>query len=188
DRPDGEIGEFSCHCVTCVLSPWRRGTRTFLISCPSGTAVTCDRWQVTEGPFCCFRVPSREIAKTVEIASLNDGGRCGNCRFLSPRVRPLLVAIGHRDEPPAAVEAHDVGLVVVGPVADIFAALRRQEFEGVPGLLQARAQPADRPRTGGVRDRRQRARDDRLFLARRRFVEAARIAFAMTHPLPAALS
>src|SRR5262249_41932902 len=87
-----------------------------------------------------------------------------------------------------AVEAHDVRLVVVGPVADIFAAFRRQEVEGVPGLLQARAQPADRPPTGGVRDRRQRARDDRLFLARRRFVEAARIAFAMTHPLPPALS
>ena len=99
-----------------------------------------------------------------------------------------LVAVGHRDEPSAAVEAHDVGLVVVGPVADVFAAFRRQEVEGVPGLLQARAQPADRPRTGGVRNGRQRAPNDRLFLPRRRFVEAAGVAFAVTHPLPAALS
>src|SRR5260221_1928833 len=68
------------------------------------------------------------------------------------------------------------------------AAFRRQEVEGVPGLLQARAQPADRPRTGGVRDGRERAPNDRLFLTRRRFVEAARVAFAVTHPFPAALS
>src|SRR5262249_57527877 len=95
---------------------------------------------------------------------------------------------GEGDGPSAAVEGQDVGLVVVGPVADVLAAFRRQEVEGVPGLLQARAQPADRPRTGSVGDGRQRAPNDRLFLARRRFVEAARVAFAVTHPLPAALS
>src|SRR3977135_3107011 len=57
-----------------------------------------------------------------------------------------LVAIGHRGEAAAAIEAHRIGLVVVGPVADIIATLGGKQIERVPGLLQTGAQPAGRTR------------------------------------------
>src|SRR4029077_17713194 len=57
--------------------------------------------------------------------------------------------------------------------------------ERVPGLLQAGAEPAARPRAGRLFDGRERILDDARLFARRRRVEAARIAFAMAHPFPA---
>ena len=107
--------------------------------------------------------------------------------FLEHRLVVDLVAVRDGDEPAAAVEAHDVGLVVVGPVADIFAAFRRQQIGRVPGLLQPGAEPAGRPRAGRLCDRRERAVDDAFLLAGRRFVEPPRVALAMPHPFPAEL-
>ncbi len=43
---------------------------------------------------------------------------------------------------PPALERHDIGLVVIDPVADILDAVLGQEIERVPCLLQARAQPS----------------------------------------------
>src|SRR5712691_5123483 len=111
----------------------------------------------------------------------------GAVRPLEHRLVVDLVAVGHRDQPAAALEAHDIGLVVVGPVADIFRALGREQIKRVPGLLQPGAEPAYRPRAGRLLDGRERAADDARLLAGRRLVEPAGIALAMPHPFPAQL-
>ena len=97
------------------------------------------------------------------------------------------MAVGHADQRLPAVERHDVGLIVVGPVADVIATLGGEVIERVPGLLQAGAEPAARPRAGRLLDGRERVLDDARLFARRRRVEAAGIAFAMAHPFPAPL-
>src|SRR5665811_1266879 len=98
-----------------------------------------------------------------------------------------LVAIGHGDELPAALEAHHIGLVIIGPVADIFATFGRKQVGSIPGFLQTGTEPAGRTRTGRALDRRQRAMDDARFFARRGFVQAARVALVVAHPLPVTL-
>src|SRR5262245_3312998 len=110
----------------------------------------------------------------------------GSVRALEHRLVVDLVAVRHGNEAPPAIEAHDIGLVVIGPIADVFAALRSQEIERAPGLLQARAEPSCRPHTGRLGDGRERALDDAGLFARRRLVEPARVALATAHPLPAA--
>src|SRR4029077_3891153 len=109
----------------------------------------------------------------------------GPVEFLKSRLVVDLVAIGHADQRFAAVERHDVGLIVVGPVADVIASFGGEVIERVPGLLQAGAEPAARPRAGRLLDGRKRTLDDARLFAGRRGVEAARIAFAMPHPFPA---
>ena len=121
-------------------------------------------------------LPADHVAKLVGRAVL----------ALEHRLVVDLLRIRHGDEPPPVLERHHIGLIVIDPVADIFAALRRQQVERVPGLLQAGAQPADRPGPGGGLDGGKGARDDAGFLARRRLVEPARIALVVAHPLPAA--
>src|SRR6478609_5165457 len=111
----------------------------------------------------------------------------GAVRALEHRLVVDLVAIGHGDETAATLEAHRIGLVVISPVAHILATFGSEEVERVPGLLQTGAEPADRARAAGLGDGRERALDDPLFLAGRRFVEAPGIAFAMPHPFPAEL-
>jgi hypothetical protein len=95
-----------------------------------------------------------------------------------------LLRVGYRDQPAPAVEVHDVGLIVVAPVADVFATLRRQQVERVPGLLQAGAKPPLGRRAGRPRDGLEGALDDLRLLAGRRLVEAARVALVVAHPLP----
>src|SRR5262249_11697518 len=80
-----------------------------------------------------------------------------------------------------------VRLVVVAPVADIFAALRREQIERIPGLLQTGAQPPLGRSAGCARNGLEGPLDDLRLLAGRSFVEAARVALVMPHPLPAAL-
>src|SRR5262249_53414643 len=82
---------------------------------------------------------------------------------------------------------HDVGLIVVGPVAHVSAALRGQEIERIPGFLQPRTEPAFWPHPGGAFDRCEGALDDLSLLARRRLVQPAGIAFVVAHPFPVAL-
>src|SRR6266849_5363814 len=103
------------------------------------------------------------------------------------RLVVALLRIGHREDAPAAVQVHDIGLVVVAPVALIDAALRRQKVERVPGLLQSGAQPALDGRARRARDRLEGALDDLRLLAGRRLVEPARVALVVAHPLPFAL-
>ena len=97
-----------------------------------------------------------------------------------------LLRIRHGHHLPPARERHRIGLIVIDPIADIFATLRRQEVERVPGLLQAGAEPTDRPRPGRFRDGGQGAGDDAGLLAGRRLVQPARVALVVAHPFPPA--
>src|SRR4051812_15373509 len=111
----------------------------------------------------------------------------GTVRAFEHRLVVDLVAVGHRDQTPPRIEAHRIGLVIVGPVADILATLGGKQIERVPGLLQTGAQPADRACAARLGNGREGALDDPTFLAGRGFVQAAGVAFAMTHPFPAQL-
>jgi hypothetical protein len=98
-----------------------------------------------------------------------------------------LLRIGHRDQAAAAVEMHDVGLVVVAPVAHISAAFSSQQIERLPGFLQPRTEPALRPGPGGTFDGREGAFDDLDLLTGRRLIQPAGVAFIVAHPFPFAL-
>src|SRR5579863_623000 len=108
----------------------------------------------------------------------------GAVKLLKRRFVVYLVAIGHAHQRPPTIERHEVGLVVVGPVADVIAILAGEEIERVPSLLQAGAEPAGRARTRRPRDGRKSVLDNARLVTRRRGVEPPRIAFAMTHPFP----
>src|SRR5262249_45895933 len=95
--------------------------------------------------------------------------------------------IGHGDERAAAIETHQIGLVVVAPVADVFAARGGEVIERVPGLLQARAEPPRRALARVLLDGDQGIADDLSLLARSGLIETASVAFVMSHPLPLAL-
>src|SRR5579883_3264488 len=111
-------------------------------------------------------------------------------RYMHPFVGRLVVGllrIRYRDQAAAVIEVHDIGLIVVAPVAHISAALRGQEIERIPGFLQSRTEPAFWPHPGGAFDRCEGAFDDVSLFARRRVIQPAGIAFVMAHPFPSAL-
>src|SRR5262249_56954405 len=87
-----------------------------------------------------------------------------------------LLGIGHGDDRAAAVEVHHVGLVVVAPVADVFAAGGGEMIKGIPGLLEARAEPARRTLAGVLLDRAKGIADDLRLLPGSGLVETTGVA------------
>src|SRR5690349_10424636 len=93
--------------------------------------------------------------------------------------------IGNRAEAPSAAEIHDVGLVVVHPVGDIFAAELGEIVERMPRFLQPRAQPTgDFAPGGGAYPLERRAHHFALG-AFGKLVQAAHVGLAVPHELPA---
>src|SRR5262249_58093244 len=93
-------------------------------------------------------------------------------KFFCRAVRPLehglvvdLLTVWHREDLTPAIERHDIGLIVVGPVADILASCCGKKIERVPGLLQTGAQPADRSRARCFLDGCPGAMHDALFIS-----------------------
>src|SRR6266487_5432609 len=104
--------------------------------------------------------------------------------LLERRLVVDLGAVGHGHEPPSALAPHHVRLAVVHPVTHVLAAFGGEEFERVPGFLEPRAQPADRPRAGRFRDRVERAADGPALASRPQLVQAPRVALVVPHELP----
>ena len=108
-------------------------------------------------------------------------------RPLEHRLVVDLLAVGHGNQPLAAVERHQRGLVVMHPIGHVFAAIGGEQIDRVPGLLQAGAEPADRTLPRSFLDGRERAMDDASLFVGRHLVEPARVGLVVAHPLPAKL-
>ena len=94
--------------------------------------------------------------------------------------------VRNRAQAPRA-EIHDVGLVVVHPVGDVLAAELGEVVERMPGLLQARAEPAGDLAPGGGGDALEGRAHHLALAALGELVQAAHVRLVVSHELPAEL-